>query len=88
MPRPQAEERIDEWQRKMGSVEEFMRKKEALEVELSATKAALEAKGKELTDKLRDVERGHIQEKEKWRKEMTNKVKQVRVQMGAGWFRS
>lgn len=75
---PQAQAQVDEWQGKMGGVEEFMKKKEELELEVGSLRVEIENKSKEAEREVLNLERGFIQQKEKWRKETSNKIKQVR----------
>ncbi|WIA34972.1 hypothetical protein OEZ86_013253 [Tetradesmus obliquus] len=60
---------------------EFLQQREALEGQLAQLRAALAAKTKEVEQKLSDLERRHLQEKERARQEAAVKVRETKIAM-------
>lgn len=76
-----AEERLREFERKMRGAQEFIDRREQLEQEMSALQASLESVRKEREAKISELDRQHIQEKERWRRETTARIKEAKLAM-------
>ncbi|KAF6255764.1 hypothetical protein COO60DRAFT_184305 [Scenedesmus sp. NREL 46B-D3] len=60
---------------------EFLQQREALDGQLAQLRAALAAKSKEVEQKLSDLERRHLQEKERARQEVAVKIRETKIAM-------
>ncbi|KAG2424476.1 hypothetical protein HXX76_014528 [Chlamydomonas incerta] len=70
-----------EHERKARITQEFLDKKEALEAEMQSLKETLARKTKDFEQQLTDIDRQHIQDREKWKREMAGRIKETKLQM-------
>ncbi|GMH42618.1 hypothetical protein BSKO_10537 [Bryopsis sp. KO-2023] len=75
------EKSIHDYEKKTRGIQEFLDKKEQLESELAELKDTLDKKEKEFERNISDMERQHIQDKEKWKREMAQKIKETKTHM-------
>ncbi|KAG2488088.1 hypothetical protein HYH03_013391 [Edaphochlamys debaryana] len=72
---------VREHERKARITQEFLDKKEAMETELQSLKETLSRKTKEFEQQTTDIDRQHIQDRERWKREMAQKIKETKLQM-------
>ncbi|KAL6749912.1 hypothetical protein V8C86DRAFT_2829192 [Haematococcus lacustris] len=72
---------IADYEKKAKLMSDFLERKEALEAELASTQAELNAKVKEYEYRLTDLDRSHIQDREKWKRETLARIKETKIQM-------
>mmetsp|Transcript_5179 Transcript_5179/g.11289 ORF Transcript_5179/g.11289 Transcript_5179/m.11289 type:complete len:601 (-) Transcript_5179:161-1963(-) len=72
---------IKEYEKKNKTTLEFLDRKDQLEAELANLKETLNKKIKEYEQKLTDMDRQHIQDREKWKRETAQKIKETKIQM-------
>ncbi|GFR49769.1 hypothetical protein Agub_g11933, partial [Astrephomene gubernaculifera] len=72
---------VREHDRKARITQEFLDRKEAMEAELQSLKETLARKTKDYEQQLTDMDRQHIQDREKWKREMASKIKETKLQM-------
>ncbi|KAG2430972.1 hypothetical protein HYH02_013505 [Chlamydomonas schloesseri] len=70
-----------EHERKARITQEFLDKKDALEAEMQSLKETLARKTKDFEQQLTDIDRQHIQDREKWKREMAGRIKETKLQM-------
>lgn len=74
-------EQISQQQSKLNELKEFQEKKLALEQELAEIKALLDKERREHDEKISDLERKAVQEKDRLKKEMAQKIKETKANM-------
>ena len=72
---------IKDYERKARSAQEFLERKDFIEGELTQLKETLEKKVKDYEQLLTDMDRQHIQDREKWKRETALKIKETKIQM-------
>ncbi|KXZ48884.1 hypothetical protein GPECTOR_24g173 [Gonium pectorale] len=72
---------VREHERKARITQEFLERKDAMEAELQSLKETLARKSKEFEQRITDMDRQHIQDREKWKREMAHKIKETKLQM-------
>ncbi|EFJ51363.1 hypothetical protein VOLCADRAFT_103408 [Volvox carteri f. nagariensis] len=72
---------VREHERKARITQDFLDRKEAMETELQNLKETLARKTKEFEQQMTDMDRQHIQDREKWKREMAQKIKETKLQM-------
>ncbi|MEW5319047.1 MAG: hypothetical protein WDW38_010223 [Sanguina aurantia] len=72
---------ISSYQARARIYQEFLERKEALEAELQATKDSLATKIHEWEQKQTDLDRQHMQDREKWKRELAAKIRETKLQM-------
>lgn len=72
---------IKDYERKARTAQEFLERKDYLEGELTQARETLEKKVKDYEQLLTDMDRQHIQDREKWKRETAQKIKETKIQM-------
>ncbi|GAX79973.1 hypothetical protein CEUSTIGMA_g7412.t1 [Chlamydomonas eustigma] len=75
------EVQIKDYEKKAKSMQEFMERRDTLESELATLKETLQKKIKDYEQELTDMDRQHIQDREKWKRETAQKIKETKIQM-------
>lgn len=73
--------KIKEYEKKMRTTQEFLERKDFLENELAELKDTLDKKVREYEQRLVDMDRQHIQDREKWKRDMAQRIKETKLQM-------
>eukprot|EP00201_Polytomella_parva_P013664 CAMPEP_0175066590 /NCGR_PEP_ID=MMETSP0052_2-20121109/16597_1 /TAXON_ID=51329 ORGANISM="Polytomella parva, Strain SAG 63-3" /NCGR_SAMPLE_ID=MMETSP0052_2 /ASSEMBLY_ACC=CAM_ASM_000194 /LENGTH=412 /DNA_ID=CAMNT_0016333317 /DNA_START=52 /DNA_END=1287 /DNA_ORIENTATION=- len=72
---------LAEHERRARVTQEYLEQKEQLEAELAVLRETLMKQTKEFDLKLTDLDRQHIQDREKWKREKAQKVKETKIAM-------